>query len=517
MSSPQVLVIGGSLNGLTTALLLAHHGVRVIVVERHAATTVQYKFAGISPRSMEIFRGLGIDGEIRARATRDQKSGEVARGKNLADPDLVFLGKPWANTGDLGGAPAATCDQDQLEPILRAHAERLGADIRFATELIALEHDDHGVRARVRTGDRDDEIHAAYAIAADGIAGKTRDRLGIARRGPGVLQHWMNLIFDTDLAPTVRGKPLTSCMVTDVNGALVPRGDRWLLGVPYDPARASPDDFDPARTAALVRRAVGRDDVKVELFDARGWTVIAGVAETFARGRVFLLGDAAHAMPPPGGFGGNTGIHDAHNLAWKLAAVLRGDAGASLLETYDVERRFVAEHTLAQALARLAAWFRDPAHRLPAPVPIVDDLHVIFGQRYPEGAFVPEPDAPTSPFDDPRQPTGRPGSRAPHVVVEHGGSARPVHELFDRRFTLLTCDPRWVPAAEAAHVVPIVVDTAAFPARYGVDAHGAALIRPDGFIAWRARTAVDDPITALRRALDHSVGSWTSRDAAHGA
>jgi hypothetical protein len=239
--------------------------------------------------------------------------------------------------------------------------------------------------------------------------------------------------------------------------------------------------------------------------------VIAGVAETFARGRVFLLGDAAHAMPPPGGFGGNTGIHDAHNLAWKLAAVLRGDAGPALLASYDAERRFVAEHTLAQALARLAAWFRDPAQRLPPPVPIVDDLHVIFGQRYPQGALVAEA-TDTSPFDDPRQPTGRPGSRAPHIV--HAG--RPIHDSFDRRFSLLTGDPRWSAAAHAAHVEPIVIANAEFSARYGVDAHGATLVRPDGFIAWRAPTAVADPAAALRRALDHCVGGWMSRGAVHG-
>src|ERR1041384_3772497 len=126
-----VLVVGGSLNGLTAALLLAHRGVRCTVIERHPATTVQYKFAGISPRSMEIFRSLGIEDEIRAHRTGDQKSGEIARARNLADPDVQFLGKPWADPSELGAAASATCDQDRLEPILRAHAERLGADIRF--------------------------------------------------------------------------------------------------------------------------------------------------------------------------------------------------------------------------------------------------------------------------------------------------------------------------------------------------------------------------------------------------
>jgi 2-polyprenyl-6-methoxyphenol hydroxylase-like FAD-dependent oxidoreductase len=111
--------------------------------------------------------------------------------------------------------------------------------------------------------------------------------------------------------------------------------------------------------------------------DARSWTVAAYVADHFAKGRVFLIGDAAHLMPPTGGFGGNTGIHDAHNLAWKLDAVLRDAAGPSLLDTYDNERRWIAERTLAQALARLQAWFKDPSKKLPRAEKIIDDYHVI--------------------------------------------------------------------------------------------------------------------------------------------
>jgi len=129
-------------------------------------------------------------------------------------------------------------------------------------------------------------ITAAYLIAADGIAGRTRDRLGIARRGPGTLQHWMNLIFDTDLPSTLRGRRITSYLLGDINGSLVPRADRWLLAVQYASERGErPEDFDQARTAELVRRAAGRDDVAVQLFDARSWDVAAYVAERFSRGQ----------------------------------------------------------------------------------------------------------------------------------------------------------------------------------------------------------------------------------------
>lgn len=488
-------------------------GVRCTVVERHPATTVQYKFAGISPRSMEIYRSADLQHEIRAHRTGDQKAGEIARARNLSDPEVHFLGKPWADMSELTAATAETCDQDRLEPILRSHAERLGADVRFNTELVAIEQDAREVRGRVRnraTGE-EETIVASYAIAADGIGGKVREWLGIGRSGPGVLQHWVNLIFDTDLQPFLQDRRFTSCFVTDVNGSIVPREDRWLLALQYDPDRGEKlEDFDQNRTTELVRRASGRADTRVKLFDARDWAVAAYIAERFCEGRIFLLGDAAHAMPPTGGFGGNTGIHDAHNLAWKLACVLRGSASPALLDTYDAERRFVAEHTLRQALARLSAWFKDQSNKLPPPEAIEDDAAVIFGYVYPEGAFVPERRSDHA-FEDPRQPSGRPGSRAPHFMVDYAGACFAVHDLLAGRFTLLAGPEgqAWRDASNTDRKVPlqfICVDGAAETTRrfrelYGVNARGAVLVRPDGFIAWRSVGGVDDPVAAVDDAL----------------
>lgn len=350
-TNTSVLIVGGSLNGLSAALFLAFRGVHCVVVERHPATTVQYKFRGISPRSMEIYRGVGIEAEIRAHRTGDQKAGGLARAKNLSDPDIQWMENPWADTTDIGPAAAATCDQDHLEPILRDHAERLGADIRFNTELMEFEQDEREVRGRIRDRKTDAEeiVTASYMIAADGVNGATRERLGIARKGAGVLQSWMNLIFETDLDPVLQGQPFTTCFVTDLNATILPReSGRWMLALQYDPERGErPEDFDAERCHALVRKAAGTSDVKANLVDARSWQVAASVADRFLKDRVFLVGDAAHVMPPTGGFGGNTGIHDAHNLAWKLAEVLKGAAGPRLLETYDSERRPVAERTLA--------------------------------------------------------------------------------------------------------------------------------------------------------------------------
>ena len=449
---------------------------------------------------MEVYRGLGIEDEIRAQRTGDQKSGEIARAQSLLSSEVRFMGKPWADTAGLSAVTAETCDQDHLEPILRTYALQHGADVRFATELLELEQDEHEVRARIRDlkSGASALITADFAIACDGVAGKTGERIGIGRHGPGVLQQWMNLIFESDLEPFLQGKRITSCFVTDLNASIVPRADRWLLALQYSPEHGEkPEDFDQARTQELVRRAAGRADVKAQLFDARSWEVTAYVADRFASGRVFLLGDAAHSMPPTGGFGGNTGIHDAHNLAWKIALVASGKAGMGLLETYDAERRPVAEATLAQALARLSAWFRNLGERLPLPAKIRDDMDVIFGQRYLSGPFSKQQACGASDvFEDARHPSASPGTRAPHLLVRVGARMVPIHDLVGTSFVVL-CTAQageWSAAARevmqrqgvptnVAGVAPAApIATTRPAAAYRLTDGEAVLIRPDGII-----------------------------------
>ena len=520
VADTPVLIIGGSLNGLSLALMLAHRGVRCTVVERHARTSIQYKFRGISPRSMEIYRSLGIEHEIRARDLIDDRSASVARMKNLADAEVAWQGVPWSDTSDLSPTTAATCDQDQLEPILRSHAEQLGAEIDFNTELVDFVQDGDGVSARVRdraTGNLR-AIRAQYLVGADGTNSPVREALGISRHGPGVLQYWMNVIFEADLPATLQGRALRSVFVTDINGTLVPRGDgRWLMAVQYVPARGErPEDFTPDRCRDLIRRGAGQPDLTVNVVDARDWQAAAAVADRYSDGRVLLIGDSAHVMPPTGGFGGNTGIQDAYNLAWKLDAVIRGVAGRELLDTYDAERRPVADRTVAQALARLQAWFKDPSKNLPPPEQIVDDNNVIFGYRYPSGAFVPEPDdAGGDVFEDPRKPSVRPGARAPHVLVPHGsheGGRASTIDVFSGKWVLAhgRDGDRWrdqLRRSQLASQLGAVSQLIEPAAAYGIADDGAVLVRPDGFVAWRGRTSGDD-----RLDLDRVLAGILSKD-----
>jgi 2-polyprenyl-6-methoxyphenol hydroxylase-like FAD-dependent oxidoreductase len=423
---------------------------------------------------------------------------------------------------DISPTSGATCDQDQLEPILRAHAERRGADIRFNTELVELTAGARQVTARIRsrsTG-QEDTVFAQYLVAADGATSGVRETLGIPRHGPGVLQHWMNVIFETNLDAVRDGRLLRSIFLTDINGTFVPRGDgRWLMAVQYVPERGErPEDFTPEHCRALIQRGAGRADVKAEIVDARPWEAAAAVADRYRKDRVFLVGDSAHVMPPTGGFGGNTGIQDAHNLAWKLEAVLNGKAGPDLLDSYDEERRAIADATVAQALARLQAWFKDPSRRLPPPVPIVNDTFVTLGYRYPRGAFVPEEGGPSELFEDPRSPSAAAGTRAPQLIVEGDeGGRRSTIDLFAGQWILFAGarGELWraaVTGSDGARRFGVRCHTLspAGPLRdvdgrwqslYRVDEDGAVLIRPDGFIAWRAATAGASAQAALEQAL----------------
>jgi len=536
--STSVLIVGGSLNGLTLALLLARRGVPCVVVERHPRTSIQYKFRGISPRSMEIYRGAGIEDEIRARDLIDDRSAYVGRMKHLADSDVSWQGIPWSDTSDISPTTAATCDQDQLEPILRRHAERLGADVRFDTEMVSFTQSPDAVVARIRDRSTGAEttVRAQYLIGADGTGSSIRDALGIRRHGPGALQHWMNVIFEADLPLVIDGHAIRSVFVTDINGTLVPRGDgRWLMAVQFVPERGErEEDFTPERCRALIRRGAGRPELRVKVVDARPWDAAAAVADRYGEGRVFLVGDSAHVMPPTGGFGGNTGIQDAYNLAWKLDAVVKEVAEPELLETYDAERRTIADRTVAQALARLQAWFKDPSGRLPPPEPIEDDFAVIFGYRYPSGAFVADDGASGDVFEDPRAPSARPGSRAPHVVVTHRGSPVSTIDLFGDRFVLVSgpggqdwasrvqrsaaCRAAGVAWHGIAPAGDLEDPSGRLCAAYGIESDGAVLIRPDGFIAWRStrggdgESVLDDVLARLsiRAAARSAKGSAAS-------
>ncbi len=344
-------------------------------------------------------------------------------------------------------------------------------------------------------------------VAADGSHSQVRERLGIAMRGRGVFSNSATIYFRADVAPLLRGRNLSIVMV--VNPTLrgffrieKPYQSGFLavntLGSPDHPDTDVTRDLDEERSRELVHAALGSNDVTVTIEDVMPWQSTADVAEHFQAGRVFLAGDAAHVMPPYGGFGGNTGIADAHNLAWKLALVVQGKAGPELLSTYEPERRPVAAFTVEQAYTRYvtrSAQYLGASGMQKAE----NDLNIELGYCYHSSAVIQESDDDGRGHENPRESRGRPGRRAPHLFLHRESETISTLDLFGRNFVLLTGPDgqAWCESAEiAARELGLPLDVhrmeaGAFTDAYGITPSGAALVRPDGFVAWRAKSSDD--------------------------
>ncbi|MER6355009.1 FAD-dependent monooxygenase [Streptomyces sp. NPDC001634] len=537
-----VLIVGGSLVGLSMSLFLGRHGVRHTLVERHAGTSIHPRGRGNNVRTMELFRVAGIEPGIKTAASLLADNHGILQTPTLVGDAGEWLFKHIDPGGGLAKfSPTAwcLCSQNDLEPVLLDGARELGGDLRYSHELESFEQDPEGVTAVVR--DRATEarytVRADYLVAADGPRSPARRRLGIGQTGPGDLFHNVSVTFRSKLLADVVGdRRFICCYLTDpeADGALLPvdNKENWVFHAPWHPERGETlEHFTAERCERHIRRATGVPDLDVEITGKASWHAAERVAERYAKGRVFLAGDSAHEMSPTGAFGSNTGIQDAHNLAWKLAAVLGGWAGPALLETYDTERRPVALATSARASARSV----EHSHPGFSPAPGMGGggrqsgiLNIVLGYRYPDGAVVgTDPAEPVVP--ESVRLTGQPGSRGPHMWLRRPGE-RPDRlstlDLYERSMVLLS-DARstagWHdaarriadrdsgrleayrigtgPDAELTYDADHGAEAADWAQVHGTTADGAVLVRPDGFVAWRAEGAVADPEATLRDVL----------------
>jgi putative polyketide hydroxylase len=535
-----VLIVGGGVVGLSASLFLAHQGVASVLVERHAGTSIHPRARGVNGRTMELMRELGLEEDVRKAGASIAASVGIHTGPTLRDVLEKRGGGGWLlrrirarGVRGQGSRKSPTgpcrCTQDHLEPVLLHAARARGVDARFSTELEDFAQDEAGITARVRdrrTG-AVDSIRARFLIAADGARSPVRERLSVKQVGRGLLTNQLNLYFRADLTALVRGREFSMCLVEnpDVRGLLasVNNTDLWVFHVSYFPERGErPEDFPPERCVDLIRKAIGLPDLDIDLKGALPWQSAVRVAERYQHGRVFLAGDAAHIMPPWGGFGANTGIQDAHNLAWKLAAVLAGQAGPGLLETYDEER-----NPVGMAVAEIAGSMND-ARGLMAlksrlgPFGVIWNMRRVFpylvmGYGYASGAVALE--AGRRPGPGTADLRGRPGTRAPHVWLERDGQRVSTLDLFGQSFVLLAgrSGANWRHAAlsvEEALGVPVAAfvmgaEVTEVDRRWhranGVGPSGASLVRPDGIVAWRIRHGL--PAIEAGARLSAAVGS----------
>jgi 2-polyprenyl-6-methoxyphenol hydroxylase-like FAD-dependent oxidoreductase len=507
-----ILIAGGSLVGMSTALLLAHHGVPSLTVEHHRGTAIHPRAALISQRTMEVLRTVGLESTVREQSeTQFAQDGAIMAVETLAGKELAWF-IPNINEGvrDVSPTIRLFITQKLLEPLMQHRAFELGADLRFSTELISFEEDSSGVSAIIRHRDTGatETVRARYLIAADGARSSVRERLGIGMLGRGIRSNSITIYFRAPVGPLLRDRNLSVIMVNHpaLRGFFrieKPFDSGFLVvnttGDPTNPNTDLWDGLDDRRCIEYLRTALGDDDIPLRIDSVMKWNTRADVAEHLQHGRVFLAGDSAHVMPPYGGFGGNTGVQDAHNLAWKLALVVKGEAGPALLDTYEKERRPVGAFTAEQAYLRYVT--REAKYLMtPDLPPLENDLNIELGYRYHSSAVVSASDDDGRAHENPRESRGKPGARAPHLWLEPGFSTL---DLFGKNFVLLTGadGSAWREAANSHHLEAHEIAHPDFCDAYGISSQGAVLVRPDGFVAWRTRSADAVPAATLARTM----------------
>ena len=487
----DVLVVGAGPSGLTTAVAAARAGARVLLVERHAGTTVFPKATGLRPRTMELLRAWGLEEEIRAGSQDLKVAGAIHAALNGPVLQEFPLGATAPDVlARMSPSTFAVAPQDHVEPVLLAQLLELGAEARFGVRVLDLvQHDDH-VAVLVTRQNGEETIEARWVVGADGGDSTVRRLVGLDVQVLGDEGAHLSTLFRADLARHLSGERYALHMIVagDEFRVFVPSGTdgRWMFDRELHPELGDdPADWNDDRAVAAIRDAAGVPDLEIEVIGTFPWTFGAAVSTGVEAGRVFLVGDAAHRTTPRGATGMNTGIADGHNLGWKLGWAARGVAGESLLATYTEERYPVGLHN---ALASLEAFAPGRGQ----------DLSHDFGVVYESAGIQPATEAPSpenGAVENGAVVVAAPGARAPHAWVWYGGERRSTIELLEGRLTLLT-GPRgeaWRDAAKSVPDVPVqvlvvgqdVLDPSGdLVNRYRLGDADAVLVRPDGHVAW---------------------------------
>jgi putative polyketide hydroxylase len=537
-----VLIIGGGMSGLTAALFLLKHDIIPIVIERHNTTSIHPRARGFDVRTMELYRELQLSGPLREAGKALSPSWGIHTAASLADlmkkkkrsngekPRSPSEFKGLAAIAALSPETGCRCTQDLAEPILLRAAVDRGADIRFHTEMIAFSQDEHGVHAVVkhRTTGEETTIDADYMIAADGAKSSVRETLRAVTVGRGALGRLMNIYFEADLAEVVRGRefsllridgPAIIGLFTSINNS-----DRWVFHLHYDPAKGQrPDDFTHEHITAILKKVIGLPDIKIRIISVLPWQPTVKAVTEMQHGRIFLAGDAAHTMTPYGGKGANSGIQDVHNLAWKLAAVIRGKAGAGLLKTYSPERqpvgwynaersgkmandyglikKVIPQFLLAFMSVMLLSFLR--LTRVFPKVPLLQLGYLIGIPEYQYASAAVISDGPgVNGYHKVGLLQAQPGTRFPHLWMANAASTL---DLLGKDFILFTGPEgsSWQQAAvRTGRELNLDIRVSTIGAR-ALNMHddGAVLVRPDGFVAWRCESLPQHPDKVLTDAL----------------
>ncbi|KOG26236.1 MULTISPECIES: FAD-dependent monooxygenase [Streptomyces] len=566
-----VLIVGGGGCGLSASVFLADQGVDHLLVERHPDTSRIPKAHYLNQRTMEIFRQHGIADDVLAEAAPLEMFGKVRWQTTLAgdgpmdrrlihEMDAFGGGELREGYEKVGPVLPAKLPQMWLEPILRRHAEnRSPGRILFHHELTTFSDEGDHVLAEVRNVETGEitTVKAQYLIGADG--GRfVGPEVGIKQEGPPGLVNTTTAYFSADLSEWWEEGTLITHFLSpedpDLSSNLIEMGPSWgkaceQWGLHFAPG--PPGRWDAETVIPRIRELLRLPELEIEVHKVTDWIVHAHLADRYRVGRVLIAGDAAHRQPPAVGLGLNTGIQDAHNLAWKLAAVVNGGSPDSLIDTYEAERRPVGRENVDWAvsaashhqvvidaigvghnipagrrLQRLEAYFDPSANGDTVRARALEifhthrggcqslDMEVGFG--YEEGALVPDgTERPARvPMRNVHVPTSRPGHRVPHAWISRDGELLSTIDLTGTSGYVLITGPEgtaWTEAAERVaekYSVPVVTARIGEGGDYDdvdggweavrqITGAGALVVRPDGHVAYRATEAAEDPEQVL--------------------
>jgi putative polyketide hydroxylase len=512
-----VAIIGGGPCGMMTSFLLARAGVESAVFERKAGTSAHPKAMGVSRRTAEILRQHGLMDRILGGSL-------PIEGRSLGIWAKSLVGEEYGRVpltalhSELTPCTPLHCPQTWTEKVLLdALNHEPIANVRFSSEVVSIEPRDDEVLLQLSSGET---VSAQWVVAADGAGSGIRRELSIDTAGPGEMGHFVNVMFQARYGRHLSDRQAILYQALSeeyfetfvaVNG-----DDLWLMHHFLQP-NETPEDYTKGRFEGIIRRVSGLPGESVEVISMRPWVMSPKVAMRFRVGRVFLVGDAAARLSPAGGLGLNTGLQSSHNLAWKLAAVVREEASEDLLDTYEAERHTAAVRTMEntndnafEIYEIIQAGLRgdeDHVRELVARsrrggAGLGQDLGVV----YESGAFISDGTRPPHPPDSINDyiPSACPGGRAPHVWVERNEGTRSILDLFDGGMVLVVgrngvAWPEPPFGSRICNNIDFICEE--FERIYGIGESGAVLVRPDGYVGARFKSAPEDPEGALHEAL----------------
>lgn len=531
-----VLIVGGGLTGLSAALFLLNQGIKPILVERHEPGATQPKIKKLDVRSMELMRELGLSSEITTAGNNLRPESVVLSNRTLAQAmtqkaitknrNPVHHPEYLANLSPEKGIQAT---QDTLEQILLNAAISRGARIFFYTEWLSLRQNDKGIAAvlKNRSNDHEVTVYADYLIAADGSGSPVRSFLQTEMESRDTLGNLLNIYFDTDLQSIVRTKEFSLLRINNLgmSGTLisVDNRNRWQFQLQYDAAIEKPENFDRQHITSILKGIIGLPDLKLKVRKVVPQQAVLKIVKQMQHGRAFFAGEAAHAITDIEGRSVNVGIQDAHNLAWKLTAVIKGKADEHLLQTYHAERWPVGRHFAKQASRKLDQFGLVKKPGLKNKIPLY--AHTLMMQtgldklfpdmklrqlgnhfgladyQYYSSAVMSE-DKPRRQFVRTDSLNARPGTRMPHFWATNQGERLSTLDFLGNDFVLFTGRKnelwQWmasmtekqsglhIPVYSIGKTESLSVTGTTVEKALGISESGAVLVRPDGFVAWRS-------------------------------